>query len=238
MGETGALFRSPRHPYTRALIDCLPMPGMEKRQARLRAIPGTFPSLRDIGPGCVFRDRCDRRVAACDHSPAWRDLASAQAVRCFNELPEGYGKVADALPATELVPGDEINLAAVEITKSFGNNRRRRSTIAVDRASLGARRAEIVGLVGESGSGKTTLLRCIAGLTDFTGGSLSIDGKPTAATIGQRDRAALKQVQMVFQDPASTLNPAATVGENLIRHIRAFDRVDAGEARDAVVRTF
>ncbi len=86
---------------------------------------------------------------------------------------------------------------------------------------------EILALVGESGSGKTTLGRAIAGLTQIQAGSLLFQGKPivdpdNVATIRTKDRAWYprwrayrKDIQMIFQDPLSSLNPRMTVGENI-----------------------
>jgi peptide/nickel transport system ATP-binding protein len=229
LGETGRLFEAPGHPYTRALIDCLPGPGANKRRSRLKSIPGDFPSLRDVGTGCAFRGRCEYRLPVCDTSPAWQ-ASGTGAVRCFNALEPGAGRADEGGPATALVPGTAVALQVDGLSKTFGGTRGF-ANIAVSDASIEARRAEIVGLVGESGSGKTTLLRCVAGLTSFQHGSVAIEGLPVAGAIRQRSAQTLKSVQMVFQDPESTLNPAVTVGENLVRHIRALRRFDAGSAK-------
>jgi ABC-type glutathione transport system ATPase component len=74
---------------------------------------------------------------------------------------------------------------------------------------------ETVGLVGESGSGKTTLGRAILGLAPVTGGQLRFEGRDISR-LGKRERRALsKDIQVVFQDPYSSLNPAKTVEDIL-----------------------
>jgi peptide/nickel transport system ATP-binding protein len=229
LGETRRLFEAPGHPYTRALIDCLPGPGANKRRSRLKSIPGAFPSLRDVGTGCAFRDRCERRMPVCDTSPEWQ-ASGTGAVRCFNALEPGAGTAGESGPATVLVPGMAVSLQVDRLSKTFGGTRGF-ANIAVNDASLEAHRAEIVGLVGESGSGKTTLLRCVAGLTAFQQGRVAVEGVAVAGAIRKRSAETLKSVQMVFQDPESTLNPAVTVGENLVRHIRALSRIDAAGAK-------
>ena len=88
---------------------------------------------------------------------------------------------------------------------------------AVDGVDLTLAAGETLGLVGESGCGKSTLSRCIMGLYQPTAGSIryagqSLDGLPTAA---QR-----RTVQMVFQDPYSSLNPRMTVGQTLAELLR------------------
>jgi peptide/nickel transport system ATP-binding protein len=81
--------------------------------------------------------------------------------------------------------------------------------------SLDIRPGETLGLVGESGSGKTTLGRAILGLAPVTGGEIRLGGR-RISNLGKRERRALsRDVQVVFQDPYTSLNPAMTVGDIL-----------------------
>ena len=85
---------------------------------------------------------------------------------------------------------------------------------AVDDVSLDIGEQEIVGLVGESGSGKSTLGKVIVGLHDKTDGTVMYRGEPLPQTYTAADfRAQAKRIQMIFQDPYSSLNPRMTVGE-------------------------
>lgn len=86
---------------------------------------------------------------------------------------------------------------------------------AVDGVSLTVPHGTVVGLVGESGSGKSTVARTIAGLQPATAGSVQIDGVDILRTTGAARKARAKQVQMIFQDPYSSLNPRMTVGETI-----------------------
>ncbi|MEU9155897.1 dipeptide/oligopeptide/nickel ABC transporter ATP-binding protein [Streptomyces sp. NPDC048417] len=87
---------------------------------------------------------------------------------------------------------------------------RRGGPVAVDGVSLSVAPEETLGLVGESGSGKTTVARCVAGLLRPGAGTLTFDGRPLARA-GRRPPELQRAVQMVFQDPRSSLNPRMTV---------------------------
>jgi peptide/nickel transport system ATP-binding protein len=79
-----ALFAAPRHPYTRGLMDCIPVPGRDLPGGRLGAIPGTVPSLIGGVAGCGFRPRCAYAMPACATSVAWRAEAD-HGSRCLLE---------------------------------------------------------------------------------------------------------------------------------------------------------
>ncbi|MFE5666423.1 ABC transporter ATP-binding protein [Streptomyces niveus] len=87
---------------------------------------------------------------------------------------------------------------------------RRHAAPAVDGVSLSVAPEETLGLVGESGSGKTTVARCVAGLLRPGAGTITLDGRPLGRA-GRRSPESRRAVQMVFQDPRSSLNPRMTV---------------------------
>jgi peptide/nickel transport system ATP-binding protein len=90
--------------------------------------------------------------------------------------------------------------------------------VAIDGVSLDVGEGESVGLVGESGSGKTTLARCMVGLETPTSGTILVDGlhAENFSRLSDGDRRRLRRtVQIIFQDPYSSLNPVMTVGATL-----------------------
>lgn len=107
---------------------------------------------------------------------------------------------------------------------------RRRKLDAVQTLDLHLQPGETLAIVGESGSGKTSLARAILGLTEYRCGQVSFLGKPLAKNVRQRPPGLRRQLQMVFQDPAASLDPAMRVdrivGEPLLVHETSMDKAD------------
>ncbi|MEU5517472.1 ABC transporter ATP-binding protein [Streptomyces griseoaurantiacus] len=153
----------------------------------------------------VDAPRRGRPAGAADEAVAEEAVADGAAA----------GAVAEGVGAGEVV------LEAVGLRREFG--RGRRAVTAVDDVSLTVRRGETLGVVGESGSGKTTLGRMLVGLLEPTAGEVRYEGRPHT---GVRPA-----VQMVFQDPVSSLNPRRSVGESIADPLRARAARD-GSARE------
>ncbi|MEU7255155.1 ABC transporter ATP-binding protein [Streptomyces rimosus] len=127
---------------------------------------------------------------------------------------------------------DGVLLEAAGLRREFGGRRNR--TTAVDEVSLTVREGEVLGLVGESGSGKTTLGRMLVRLLDPTAGSLRYRGHDIGALTDRKLRPLRSELQMVFQDPVSSLNPRRSIGESVADPLRAAgDRDDARVGRRA-----
>jgi peptide/nickel transport system ATP-binding protein len=113
---------------------------------------------------------------------------------------------------------------------------RRRSVRAVDGVELQVAPGETLSVVGESGCGKSTLARCIAGLVRPTGGRLTFREIDIGQLVEARDPAVLREIQMVFQNPDSTLNPAHRVERAIGRALRRLGGVPRGRVRQEVRR--
>ncbi|MEV5530623.1 ABC transporter ATP-binding protein [Streptomyces prunicolor] len=123
-------------------------------------------------------------------------------------------------PSEASSAAQEVVLEATGLRREFG--RGKRAFAAVDDVSLTIHRGETLGIVGESGSGKTTLGRMLVGLLKPTAGEIKPGG-------GVRP-----DVQMVFQDPVSSLNPRRSVGESIADPLRARGERDEGRIRERV----
>ena len=105
---------------------------------------------------------------------------------------------------------------------------------AVDDVSIELRRGEVLGLVGESGSGKTTLGRTILGLVSATEGSVQFEGREITKLSERRLRALRREMQIVFQDPHASLNPAMTVAQQ-VEHPLQIHKIGSGAERKSRV---
>jgi peptide/nickel transport system ATP-binding protein len=113
-------------------------------------------------------------------------------------------------PKQELL--DEAPILSVkELDKVYGSAVG--GVAAVKKANLDLRRGETIGIVGESGSGKSTLARCIVRLIEPTAGQIILQGQNFSQLPRKQLRPFRKTVQMIFQDPYSSLNPRLTVGQ-------------------------
>jgi len=128
-----------------------------------------------------------------------------------------------------------LEVDQVHVTFRLRGRRRKglRELRAVDGVSLRVGQHEIVGLVGESGSGKSTLGLLICGLNDLTAGTMRLDDEPLGT--GHRRREVRRAIQMVFQDPFSSLNPRMTAAQHLAELLRVHHLASGPDVRKRCV---
>jgi oligopeptide/dipeptide ABC transporter ATP-binding protein len=143
-------------------------------------------------------------------------------------------------PAAEAARDADVPIIeTLEVSKYFSAGRdavgRTRPTLkAVDGVSLTIRRGETLALVGETGSGKTTFGRLLLGLYRPTSGDIRYRGVSILDRKSETARAVRRQVQGVFQDPYSSLNPTMTIGQSLTEVLKVHHVVGRGERADRV----
>jgi len=227
-GSADEIFYASRMPYTRGLLGAIPR--IDERGDRLVPIPGSppSPSLLD-GGSCPFAPRCALATDLCrGEEPRLIEVGDAHAAACHYAEDEAYlaSREQDRAPVEHRVAADiatsEPLLDVQYLTKTFQirSKGKRRTVFAVNGVDLTVGAGETVGLVGESGSGKTTVSRAITGMHSVDSGHIIMSGVD-AATVRGRSRARMKRkVQMVFQDPYSSLDPRMSVEQIIGEHLR------------------
>ncbi len=217
-GTCEEIFKAPMHPYTRLLMQSVP--STTQRGRRLASIAGMVPKGTDVIPGCGFASRCPFKTDACDaQKPSLETLEGVHEVACLRlkELQQ-LEKSSDKAENVHSQNGQtvlKVNGLRVWFPVKAGILKRTVGHVkAVDGISFELKKGETLAVVGESGCGKTTIGKSIVGLAPRTEGDVLLangDGKmtlPDMATLRQR-------VQMIFQDPFSSLDPRLMVGETI-----------------------
>ncbi len=244
------VFLQPYHPYTQGLMRCVPRLGMDKRSSYLYPIRGRVPSPALLPPGCVFEPRCDYVRERCGwEKPELREIATGRWARCHfaEEIAQQEWQPPEDLLA-ELASPARIERASAPIlevrhARTYYEapakkllSREKVYVKAVDDVSLTIYKGETMGIVGESGCGKSTLVKTIIGMEKATDGDYEFLGLDISEPVSKRDLSIIQELQMVFQNPDSTLNPSFTIGSQIARPLIRFKAVPADEVRQEVIR--
>jgi peptide/nickel transport system ATP-binding protein len=249
-GTATAVFAKPLHPYTAGLLRSVPR--LDRARGRkLETIDGLPPNLLEPPPGCRFAprcaakiDRCEREVPLLAQVEPHRYSACLRAGEMARVGPAGLGlqSANPQSPATKSLDKTKPLLEIRDLKTYFEVGagiqvfKRARSEVrAVDGLSFDIFRGETVGLVGESGCGKTTVGRTLLRLEEATGGKFLFEGIDVTRAEGQRLKDYRRKIQVIFQDPFSSLNPRMTIGEIIAEPMHVYKLVPDGKAARAKV---
>jgi oligopeptide/dipeptide ABC transporter ATP-binding protein len=217
---TKDIFAEMRHPYTQALMNAVPK--LEDVSYRLHSISGLPPDLSQEIVGCRFAPRCAFATDKCRNLEPEIEGQAEHEFACFHPV-KGVGKddkvrVKNAqrdISSTKTLL-EITNLEKLYPVRGSGVIRRKVGNVnAISDISLTLVEGESYGLVGESGCGKTTTGKLITGLERPTSGEIKFEGSVLNSLKGAERRLARRNVQMMFQDPYSSLDPRQTVGSIL-----------------------
>ena len=240
-GTAHQVLKRPVHPYALGLLSSIPR---LKDAVVPPSMPGHPPGPGGAGDGCAFVDRCSMAEQRCrDERPALEAAAESEFVRCH--FHEKIGQLPQFVPSTS--PESEtldqadcmLNLEGVAISYARPGildqilGKRSRAPATIDRVDLRISEGETIGLVGESGSGKSTILRAIAGLITPLHGTIEFSGTENLNQIvDKRPKDTLRRIQLIFQNPDSSLNPRHTVAEILAQPLKLYFGFQGQELRD------
>ena len=236
-GPTDSIYYHPRHPYTQGLLRSVIREG-QNRDHVLETIPGRPPDLEKPPSACAFVPRCPFSISVCSEVwPPMETVGNGHLVSChvkpIVEMERTWMDTSDMASSTEvtseyqaklgsasLAPSTEASLLAVrDLSCMFpvrGVGGGAKTVVrAVDSVTINIHQGESVGLVGESGCGKSTLARAILQLIRTTGGQVLFEGQDITAMPVRALRAVRRHIQIIFQDPYSSLNPKLSVEKSL-----------------------
>ncbi|WED42243.1 ABC transporter ATP-binding protein [Legionella cardiaca] len=213
-------FTQAKHPYSQQLMASVP--NFKKRGQRLQTISGAVPTLDALPQGCRFHPRCAHVFAPCAQLEPQLQGIEDRVVRCHL-----YPQLTQPPPLpiyqenwqANFTGEKELLLSVKNLAVYFSTKRnlfKRGEVIkAVDGLSLELYQGKTLALVGESGCGKTTASRALLRLQSISGGEVFYRGENVRTLRGERLRNYRKKVQIIFQDPFSSMNPRMTVAEIL-----------------------
>jgi peptide/nickel transport system ATP-binding protein len=228
LAERDAFFRAPQHPYSQKLFEALPSP--QRRAAELAVIRGQVPPLTQTFGHCRFADRCDYVFERCRvEEPRLLEPSPGHLARChLREEGPAAARTAplDVKPSAFQAAETPVILEVKDLEVHFpirkGILKRTVGQVrAVDGISLRLPAGRTLALVGESGCGKTTTGKAILQLIAPTSGTVWYAGQEISGLTRSEMRPLRGAMQIIFQDPYSSLNPRLRVAEILLEGMRS-----------------
>ncbi|MCK9288319.1 MAG: dipeptide ABC transporter ATP-binding protein [Sphaerochaetaceae bacterium] len=231
-GPKEQLFDHPSHPYTRALINCMPRGGVVKEETMLNTINGYVKRRGNQDVGCPFADRCEKRNATCENTYGMRVVGQSHMAACDRAYATDITDTKHLLkekPVVEQQVFEDRPLLEIDnLHKIYGS---RRKVYAVNGIAVSVAKSSVLGVVGESGCGKSTAAHMVAGLYKPSKGSILFDGSDISIAWNKRSPDMLKRIQLIFQNPGNSLNPSHTIEQIIGRPMKRLMHIHSAEER-------
>jgi peptide/nickel transport system ATP-binding protein len=242
-GTAERVFTRPLHPYARGLLGAVPR--LDRgRAAKLATIDGAPPNLLNPPSGCRFRPRCRFAIEQCLVDPPLEMAEPGHMAACHrvSEIETLDPPAARATSTSKMgveqrdgaAPILDIRHAKKYFPVRMGFLRAPKQVRAVDDVTIDIQAGETLGLVGESGCGKSTLGRLVLRLDDPTAGEIRFEDVDLATADRDAMIAVRKKMQVIFQDPYSSLNPRMTVGQIIAEPIHVHRILPKAKINDRV----
>lgn len=214
-------FKQPKHPYSQQLMACLP--SLSSRDKPLASIPGRLPTLIEQFHACRFAARCPHVYDRCREFAPQLLSDDQTLLRCHlyeDATTKRPTVVYNELKVHELQPSDETILLVRDLKVYFKVNtphfwQKPEYLKAVDGVSFDLKKGQILAIVGESGCGKSTIAKSIMKLINQAQGEVMINGQSLLTSESKKLKSIRRDVQMIFQDPFSSLNPRMIIRDIL-----------------------
>ena len=219
-GAAQQVLHAPRHPYTKGLLAC--RPPLDSRPRRLLTVKD-FLEMENV------------------HTPAFSHPSRTYPGLAATPLKRGRGRLPHPDNSQFSILNSQLNKKSLllrvrdlDVTYALETNifgKVKKELKAVDGLSFDIYRGETVGLVGESGCGKSTLGRAILQLLQRSSGTIEYDGKSLDRLSPAETKALRRKMQIIFQDPYSSLNPRITIGEAIAEPLKVHHLVQTSNTQ-------
>lgn len=207
------LFANPKHPYTQGLLNCRPRPDQ-----RLKRLPTVSDFMK-----VTTNAQGELEIIAQTHNQAEKDRLFAQI--SSRETESRHQQLQQQQPL----------LSVSKLSKEFSTHKglfgKKTVLTAVDKISFNVYPGETLGLVGESGCGKSTLSRCLLRLIEPTSGEIIFDGDSVLELASEPLRRIRRYLQIIFQNPYSSLNARQTIGAAIIEPMQIHNLAGSPQQR-------
>ena len=219
-GPRSSIFKHPEHPYTRALINCMPRSGIVKEEARLNTITGYVRRRSTSETGCPFAERCEKKNAVCESEYGMKRRAKDHFSACGRAYADDIAdkKLESLKIKTNGESSDKKLLEIKDLLKYYGGPFKK--VRALDGISVTLNRNSVLGVVGESGCGKSTMGMTVSGLLKPTKGRILFNGSDISVSYKRRSPETLREIQLIFQNPGRSLNPSFTLEQIIGRPMK------------------